>query len=623
LGVVVIALADTAALVATLELKDKFSKTAKSAETSLDRLTDKTTTLGRVGSDVGRGLGAAATNLTRLGVIGIGFLGANVAAGIQSLQRLEEVTTATNAVIASTGGVAGVTAKQVRDLAEEYENLNATMDDKVIQSGENLLLTFTSINKDAFQPALEAALNLNQAMGGGEEGLQGTIIQVGKALQDPVRGLTALRRVGVNFTKAQEDQIKALVEANDLYGAQKIVLAELSREFGGQFAAAGQTATAKFAKFKDTIEDSQMALATAFLPALVRVSDKLNTLLADPATQAAISNIGQELADAFDSLVALVGNLPWTSIGDAFRLMGTGSKALLDAFVGLPPWVQTAVLTGWGLNKLTGGALGSIVSTLATGLIKGILGITAGVVNINAGIVNGPGLPGGKGPGLPPIIGKPPGVGLLKGLLGPAFLGLTIAELTGNRTELTPEIQAQAIADALRSGTPIEVAVAGRTRESIEQVLHGDPNLQVGLTDQQIQSLRDLVGEVDRIINVPEGGRGAKGAPKTSPDDPLLTQTRQQHKEQQATVFAQGMRDYQQQLQLQGNLKQAAAERRAEAARLLQNQAQSLMSLQTIASKNFSPIIKVGVTSSVSISDVQRRITSMQIAIGRGFQEFE
>ena len=50
----------------------------------------------------------------------------------------------------------------------------------------------------------------------------------------------------------------------------------------------------------------------------------------------------------------------------------------------LPPWVQTAVITGWGLNKLTGGALGGIVAELGKGLIKGVLGIKAGAVNITA-----------------------------------------------------------------------------------------------------------------------------------------------------------------------------------------------------------------------------------------------
>ena len=67
--------------------------------------------------------------------------------------------------------------------------------------------------------------------------------------------------------------------------------------------------------------------------------------------------------------------MPWAEHRcGAARLLGTGAKALLTAFTSLPPWVQTAVLTGWGLNKLTGGALGNIAGTLtkaAFGSIRG------------------------------------------------------------------------------------------------------------------------------------------------------------------------------------------------------------------------------------------------------------
>src|SRR4051794_30165045 len=58
----------------------------------------------------------------------------------------------TEAVIRSTGGAAGVTAAQVKDLATEYAGLTAFSDDTV-QSAENLLLTFTNITSDIFPDA--------------------------------------------------------------------------------------------------------------------------------------------------------------------------------------------------------------------------------------------------------------------------------------------------------------------------------------------------------------------------------------------------------------------------------------------------------------------------------------
>ena len=68
------------------------------------------------------------------------------------------------------------------------------------------------------------------------------------------------------------------------------------------------------------------------------------------------------------------------------------AKDLVTAFLGLPSWVQAAVITGWGLNKVTGGLIGD----LASGLIKGVLGINAGVVNVN-GPVAGAGAGAGAG----------------------------------------------------------------------------------------------------------------------------------------------------------------------------------------------------------------------------------
>ena len=63
-------------------------------------------------------------------------------------------------------------------------------------------------------------------------------IQLGKALNDPILGITSLKRVGVSFTQSQKDQIKVLVESGHKMKAQKLILKELQTEFGGAAAAA-------------------------------------------------------------------------------------------------------------------------------------------------------------------------------------------------------------------------------------------------------------------------------------------------------------------------------------------------------------------------------------------------
>lgn len=580
-------LVDTAKLVASLELQDKFSRTANKFDQTVGGLERRTSTLGRIGGQVGAGIGAATQNLTRIGLIGAGVLAANVAAGIASLNRLEEVTAQTNAVIESTGGIAGITADKVRALAEEYESLNATMDDKVIQSGENLLLTFTNINEKAFEPALQAALDMNEAMGGGEEGLQNTIIMIGKALQDPIRGFTALRRVGVNLTQQQKEQIKTLVAQNDLYGAQQIILQELGTEFGGSFAAAGDTATAKFAKLRDAVEDAQQALAIALLPAIEKVTDKLSEILADPRTIAQIKDLGTNLADAFDDLVEFAGNLPWDSIKSAFQIMGTGSKALLDAFTGLPPWVQTAVLTGWGLNKLTGGALTGIAGTLAGAIGRGIFG-TRGATPANPLFVsNVGGAPLGGAPGAG-------GGGFLGGLAGGVVAGTGAAATTAGGILTIQDITSGTESGVKRGFAAASGGFVGLISRAIEEVI-GDPlgDLLNGQT-KQTRDTSAAVREGDRSIIQKTDGLIGKV------NDARLAQ----------------IRDNAQSRQFLANIR---AETAAGSSRILAGVDRTSAAIRA---KKLSTTVKVNVTSSVSISEIQRRITSQQLAIGTGFQEF-
>jgi hypothetical protein len=475
------ATADTAKLIAALELQDKFTKPLGGAERALGGFDKKMSSIEASGRRMGAGLGAAARNVTLLAggaaVAGLGLLAVNIKKGVDSLHELESVTVATNTVLDSTKAVSGQTADSIRDMSEGFEDLNATMDDKVIQSGANMLLTFTNVREKAFEPALEAALNMNEAMGGGPEGLQSTIIQVGKALNDPIKGVTALRRVGVQLSSQQEDQIKTLIEQNDLYGAQQIILDELTTQFGGRFAAAGKTAEGSQAALADRLEDVQMALAGPLIPAIDRVRDKLIDFLGTDRVLGGAEKLGEAIAGLFtdsniergvgmvegliDKLTTgdfsgitagiggvaeQVAGLPWESIADAARLLGTGSKALLDAFLGLPSWVQTAVLTGWGLNKLTGGALGGIVGELGKGLIKGVLNMNAGVVNVNGKIVNGPGggVPGGGGGGL---LGTLKGIGALASVPLAGTAAVMSVDFVGNAsrhlTDLASKIDSQ------------------------------------------------------------------------------------------------------------------------------------------------------------------------------------
>lgn len=142
-----------------------------------------------------------------------------------------------NSALKSTRGVAGLSAEALNQHAQALSRVS-TFDDDAITGAQALLLTFTQIRGTIFQDATQAILNVAQAMG---TDLRSATIQVGKALNDPVLGLTALSRAGIQFSEEQKTTITTLVETNRVAEAQRVILAELETQFGGSAQAARDT----------------------------------------------------------------------------------------------------------------------------------------------------------------------------------------------------------------------------------------------------------------------------------------------------------------------------------------------------------------------------------------------
>lgn len=127
--------------------------------------------------------------------------------------------------------------------AQEYE-LGVTAE--TIKLTQAKLLTFKelAITADevggAFDRATVAAVDL-AAAGFGEASQNAT--QLGKALNDPIKGITALARSGVTFTAQEKEKIKALVESGKMLEAQDTLLKAIETQVGGT---AASTVTATF-----------------------------------------------------------------------------------------------------------------------------------------------------------------------------------------------------------------------------------------------------------------------------------------------------------------------------------------------------------------------------------------
>ena len=103
-------------------------------------------------------------------------------------------------------GWQNVSAQECATLSPPASRKLSGVDDEAIASAENLILTFKNVRNVAgegnqiFDRAALAALDLSKAAGGAFGDLPTTAKQLAKALNDPVRGMTALGRAGVTFS---------------------------------------------------------------------------------------------------------------------------------------------------------------------------------------------------------------------------------------------------------------------------------------------------------------------------------------------------------------------------------------------------------------------------------------
>jgi hypothetical protein len=223
--------------------------------------------IGKVGKGIGVGLkvGAAAAGG------GLLALGGWMAQGVKDAVSYQTVLAKTAQVLKTTGGASGETVDGIKNQAAALETLSG-VDEELIINSQNVLATFTNIknvgSNRIFDQATQSALDMSVALG---SDLQGASIQVGKALNDPVKGVSALSKVGVSFTQSQKDTIAAMVKTGDTAGAQGVILKELGKEFGGAAAAAGKGAAGDFARFQDVISDTGRTVGQALLPTLTKV----------------------------------------------------------------------------------------------------------------------------------------------------------------------------------------------------------------------------------------------------------------------------------------------------------------------------------------------------------------
>lgn len=174
-----------------------------------------------------------------------------VGALISDYKVQEQAEAKLKATLEATGNAAGYTAKELVKFAGELQNLTTYGDEATIGM-MSVLNTFKEISGETYKRTVRAVQDVSTVMG---QDLQSSAVQVGKALNDPIKGVAALGRVGIQFSEDQKRLIKSFAETNQVAKAQEIILKELESQFGGASEAIAKTATGSLTQLANKYGD--------------------------------------------------------------------------------------------------------------------------------------------------------------------------------------------------------------------------------------------------------------------------------------------------------------------------------------------------------------------------------
>ena len=231
----------------------------------------------------------------------------------------------------------GQAADRVSAYAETLEKVVA-VDADVIKATQTKLATFAGLTKSvntaggAFDRATKAALDMAAAGFGTAES---NATQLGKALENPIKGLAALAKSGVTFTEVEKEKIKSLVESGKLLEAQDLVLKAIEKQVGGT----AEATASSFEKMKFAMAGVSDTFGEMLLPAIDELAPKLQSISAwAQANPEEMKKVSLAIAGVTASIVAM--NLAWKATvfykaSGALGPLGTLVAAFATAYVAI------------------------------------------------------------------------------------------------------------------------------------------------------------------------------------------------------------------------------------------------------------------------------------------------
>ena len=350
---------------------------------------------------------AVSRTLAPAAIIGLTAL-SGMAVG--AVRAAEEAQVANNRLdsVADSMGLFGSNTKNVTDRLKAFadETMNKiAVDDELILSTQAQLMSFKDLAitagtaGGAFDRATVAAFDMAAVFGGtGED----NAIKLGKALGNPVEGVTALTRVGVLFTDEQRKMIDAMVASGDVLGAQELILKELETQVGG---AAEATATDS-ARMSIAFGEMAESIGTALIPILQIVTPAIvaffDIVAQNSGVVAVLAGIFAGLAVAILAVNFALNANPIVKVITLIALLAAGVVLLINWLVGLyggwdklfsdlGKWLSGFVTAfGQAMNAI-GGFFANVfngIVAIAKGALNGVIAVIEGYINRVIGGVN-------------------------------------------------------------------------------------------------------------------------------------------------------------------------------------------------------------------------------------------
>ena len=156
------------------------------------------------------------------------------------------------AVLQSTGNAAGYSQQKLNEMAEAMAKAS-TFDSGEINVAQTRLLSYTGVVGESFPRAMQNAIDMATRMGMSVSQAAET---VGRALDIPSQGLTALTKQGFRFTDAQKELVKQLEETGKTAEAQAIIMGAMESSYKGAAAAAQDTLGGAIKNLQNAIKDT-------------------------------------------------------------------------------------------------------------------------------------------------------------------------------------------------------------------------------------------------------------------------------------------------------------------------------------------------------------------------------